>query len=45
MSEKELESKMKQILEDHKTLINITPEEEIKESKELTSPDTDLKEK
>ena len=45
MSEKELESKMKQILDDHKTLINITPEEEIKESKELTSPDTDLKEK
>ena len=39
MSEKELESKMKQILDDHKTLINITPEEEIKESKELTSPD------
>ena len=32
MSEKELESKMKQILDDHKTLINITPEEEIKES-------------
>jgi len=28
-----------------KTLINITPEEAIKESKELTSPDTDLKEK
>ena len=45
MSEKELESKMKQILDDHKTLINITPEEEIKESNELTSPDTDLKEK
>ena len=45
MSEKELESKMKQILDDHKTLINITPEEEIKESKELTSPDTDLEEK
>ena len=45
MSEKELESKMKLILDDHKTLINITPEEEIKESKELTSPDTDLKEK
>ena len=45
MSEKELESKMKQILDDHKTLINITPEEEIKESKELTSPDIDLKEK
>ena len=39
MSEKELESKMKQILDDHKTLINITPEEEIKESKKLTSPD------
>ena len=34
MSEKELESKMKQILEDHKTLINITPEEEPKESTE-----------
>ena len=33
MSEKELEAKMNQILEDHKTLINITPEEE---SKELT---------
>ena len=32
MSEKELESKMKQILDDHKTLINITPEEEIKDS-------------
>ena len=45
MSEKELESKMKQILDDHKTLINITPEEEIKESKELTRHDTDLKEK
>ena len=42
MSEKELESKMKQILDDHKTLINITPEEEIKESKELTSPDNNL---
>ena len=27
MSEKELESKMKQILDDHKTLINITPED------------------
>ena len=34
MSEKELEAKMNQILEDHKTLINITPEEEIEESKE-----------
>ena len=43
MSEKELESKMKQILDDHKTLINITPEEEIKESKELTSPDNNSK--
>ena len=32
MSEKELESKMKQILDDHKTLINITPEQEIEES-------------
>ena len=32
MSEKELEAKMNQILEDHKTLINITPEEELKES-------------
>ena len=31
-SEKELEAKMNQILEDHKTLINITPEEESKES-------------
>ena len=30
MSEKELEAKMNQILEDHKTLINITPEEESK---------------
>ena len=34
MSEKELEAKMNQILEDHKTLINITPEEEPKESTE-----------
>ena len=39
MTEKELEAKMNQILEDHKTLINITPEEELVESKELTSPD------
>ena len=39
LSEEELESRMKQILDDHKTLINITPEEEIKESKKLTSPD------
>ena len=41
MSEKELEAKMKQILDDHKTLINITPEEEIEESIELTSLDSD----
>ena len=34
MSEKELEAKMNQILEDHKTLINITPEEAPKESTE-----------
>jgi len=27
LSEKELESRMKQILEDHKSLINITPED------------------
>jgi hypothetical protein len=27
MSEKELESKLKQILEDHKNIINITPED------------------
>ena len=41
MSEKELESKMKQILDDHKTLINITPEEEIKESIIKSDPDND----
>ena len=34
MSEKEFEAKMNQILEDHKTLIIITPEEEPKESTE-----------
>ena len=45
MSEKELESKMKQILDDHKTLINITPEEELVESKELTSPDNHSEQK
>ena len=45
MSEKELEAKMKQILEDHKTLINITPEEELVESKELTSPDNHSEQK
>jgi len=42
MSEKELESKMKQILDDHKTLINITPEEQIKESVIESDPDDDL---
>ncbi len=41
MSEKELEAKMNQILEDHKTLINITPEEELKESKPELSPESD----
>ena len=41
MSEKELESKMKQILDDHKTLINITPEEEIKESIIESAADND----
>jgi len=45
MSEKELEAKMNQILEDHKTLINITPEEESAESKELTSPDNHSEQK
>ena len=45
MSEKELEAKMKQILDDHKTLINITPEEEIEESIEQASPDNNSKKK
>ena len=45
MSEKELEAKMNQILEDHKTLIYITPEEELVESKELTSPDNHSEQK
>ena len=45
MSEKELEAKMNQILEDHKTFINITPEEELVESKELTSPDNHSEQK
>ena len=45
MSEKELEAKMKQILDDHKTLINITPEEEIEESIEQASPDSNSKKK
>ena len=41
MSEKELEAKMNQILEDHKTLINITTEEELKESKPELNPESD----
>ena len=41
MSEKELEAKMNQILEGHKTLINITPEEELKESKPELNPESD----
>ena len=41
MSEKEVESKMKQNLDDHKTLINITPEEEIKESVIESNLDSD----
>ena len=41
MSEKELESRMKQILDDHKTLNNITPEEEIKESVIESNLDSD----
>ena len=45
MSEKELESKMKQILDDHKTLINITPEQEIEESIEESHLDSDSIEK
>ena len=45
MSEKELESKMKQILDDHKTLINITPEKEIKESVKESDLDSDSIEK
>ena len=45
MSEKELEAKMKKILDDHKTLINITPEEEIEESIEQASPDNNSKKK
>ena len=36
---------MKQILDDHKTLINITPEEEIEESIEQASPDNNSKKK
>ena len=45
MSDKELESKMKQILDDDKTLLNITTEEEIKESIKESNLDSDSKEK
>ena len=41
MSEKELESKMKQILDDHKTLINITPEQESEGLIKESIPDND----
>jgi hypothetical protein len=41
MSEEELQAKMKQILEDHKNLNNITPEEEIKESVIASNLDDD----
>jgi hypothetical protein len=41
MSEKELESKMKQILDDHKTLINITPEQESEGLIKELIPDND----
>tara|TARA_R110000782_G_scaffold79007_2_gene157182 strand:- start:329 stop:865 length:537 start_codon:yes stop_codon:yes gene_type:complete len=43
MSEDELQAKMKQILEDHKSIINITPEEPIEEELEEESDlDSDL---
>ena len=41
MSEKELEFKMKQILDDHKTLINITPEQESEGLIKESIPDND----
>ena len=41
LSEDELQAKMKQILDDHKNLINITPEEEIKESVIKSNLDSD----
>ena len=41
LSEDELQAKMKQILDDHKNLINITPEEEIKESVIESNLDSD----
>jgi phage terminase small subunit len=41
MSEKELEAKMAKILDDHKSLINITPEESRQESKTEQLPVSD----
>ena len=41
MSEKELESKLKQILDDHKSLIDISPEESQQESKTKQLPVSD----
>ena len=41
LSEDELQAKMRQILDDHKNLINITPEEEIKESVIESNLDSD----
>ena len=41
MSEKELESKLKQILDDHKSLIDITPEESQQESETKQLPVSD----
>ena len=41
LSEDELQAKMRQILDDHKNLINITPEKEIKESVIESNLDSD----
>jgi len=41
LSEDELQAKMRQILDDHKNLINITPEEEIKKSVIESNLDSD----
>ena len=41
MSEEELQAKMQQILDDHKNLINITPEKEQLKSVEELNPDND----
>ena len=41
MSEKELEAKMAKILDDHKTLIDVSPEESRKESKTEQLPVSD----